>query len=81
MNGKIAPVPYKRKQKSGCDYCIFKAVCARDEQLPGTQTKTLKEYKAEEICAKISGDEETENKTEQEEKDGDNMDRGTKTGN
>ncbi len=81
MNGKIAPVPYKRKQKSGCDYCIFKAVCARDEQLPGTQTKTLKEYKAEEIWAKISGDEETENKTEQEEKDGDNMDRGTKTGN
>lgn len=49
MAGETAPVPYQRKQQSGCDYCIFQAVCARDGKIPGTKMRKLKEYKPEEI--------------------------------
>ncbi|MDO5539664.1 MAG: helicase-exonuclease AddAB subunit AddB [Eubacteriales bacterium] len=56
MDGEIAPVPYQRKQQTGCDYCIYRAVCALDGKIPGTGVNRLKEYKAEEIWKKMEED-------------------------
>ncbi len=53
MRGETAPIPYQRKQQSGCDYCIYQSICARDIKIPGTRTRKLKEYKAEELWERI----------------------------
>ena len=53
MDGETAPVPYQRKQQSGCDYCVYQSICARDIKIPGTRSRKLKEYKAEELWEKM----------------------------
>lgn len=53
MDGEIAPIPCQRKQQSACDYCVYHTVCALDSRIPGTGINRLKEYKADEVWAKM----------------------------
>lgn len=56
MEGEAAPVPYERKQQTGCDYCIYKTVCGFDPRIPGARTNRLAEYSEEEIWKRLGGD-------------------------
>lgn len=53
IQGEIEALPYERKDRTACDYCIYKEICGFDERIPGNQYKRLKEYKPEEIWKKI----------------------------
>ncbi len=53
MEGETAPIPYERKQKTGCDYCIYRSVCGWDSKIPGAGYHRIKEAKAEDIWESI----------------------------
>lgn len=53
MEGEIAPVPYERKQRTGCDYCPYHSVCGWDSKIPGSRRRRLKERKPEEIWERM----------------------------
>lgn len=57
LDGEIAPIPYERKQQTGCDYCIYKSVCGWDSKIPGAARKRLRDAKPEEIWEKIAEEE------------------------
>ena len=63
LDGEIAPVPYERKQQTGCDYCMYRSVCGWDPKIPGTRRKRWKEEGKEEIWKQISS--RTEKKEEE----------------
>ncbi|MDO4523116.1 MAG: helicase-exonuclease AddAB subunit AddB [Eubacteriales bacterium] len=70
MEGEIAPIPYERGGRTGCDYCIYRSICRLDRRIPGTGVHRLKEYPQEELWRRIAGQGE-------EESHGDGMDEGT----
>lgn len=49
LRGETAPVPYKKGQRTACDYCQFRTVCGFDQKVPGYRYRRLKEWKPEEI--------------------------------
>lgn len=56
LNGEIAPIPFERKQQTGCDYCAYRSVCGFDSKIPGAVRKRLQEEKADVIWEKIQKD-------------------------
>ena len=54
LDGEIAPIPYERKQQTGCDYCTYRSVCGWDAKIPGTRRNRWKTERKEEIWKQIS---------------------------
>ena len=57
LDGETAAVPFERKSQTGCDYCIYRAICRMDPKLPGTHYRRLKEYSEEMIWKKMENQE------------------------
>lgn len=53
--GEISAKPYRRKNRTGCDYCEFGAVCGFDRKLPGYEYRRFPEKKPEEIWEELAG--------------------------
>ncbi len=53
LNGRTEVSPYRRKGKTGCDYCPFSAVCGFDPRIPGYHFRTRPEQKKEELWHEI----------------------------
>lgn len=52
--GDIEASPYALKEKTGCDYCPYHAICGFDEKLPGYGYRRLSDIKDEDrILAKM----------------------------
>ena len=54
--GEVSARPYRRKERTGCDYCEFQAVCGFDRKLPGYGYRRLPERKPEEIWAEFAAE-------------------------
>lgn len=67
LEGNISINPYETGTKTGCDYCTYKSICGFDKEIGGYKFRKLKSLKADEVWKKIQEDEQ----------DGDNMDRKT----
>lgn len=52
--GDVCARPYKRKDRTGCDYCEFQAVCGFDRKTAGYDYKRLTELKPEEIWKEMA---------------------------
>ncbi len=52
-DGDIAPVPYRNKNRSACDYCPYYTVCGFDERLPGYHSRKILAAKDSEILERI----------------------------
>jgi len=65
VDGHMEALPYERKDKTACDYCIYREICGFDVRIPGTRYHRLKEYKPEEIWKKISGQTQAEAESEE----------------
>ena len=49
LQGKISIEPYKKTNKSSCDYCKFSAICGFDLKIEGNRFKYLRELKDYEV--------------------------------
>ncbi len=67
LSGETAVRPYKRGERTACDYCPYHSVCGFDLKTEGFGYKRLKALKSETIWEEIEGG--------KEEQDGDDMDR------
>lgn len=52
--GDTSARPYKRKDRTGCDYCEFKTVCGFDRKMSGYEYKRLAELAPEEIWKEMA---------------------------
>lgn len=48
-DGRVAPNPFSKDNKSPCDYCEYSAVCAFDVTIPGYEYRHIKSRSADEI--------------------------------
>ena len=67
LSGETAVRPYKRGERTACDYCPYHSVCGFDLKTEGFGYKRLKALKSETIWEEIESG--------KEEQDGDDMDR------
>ncbi|MCI8464479.1 MAG: ATP-dependent helicase [Lachnospiraceae bacterium] len=51
--GEISAKPYRRKERTGCDFCEFGPVCGFDRKLSGYEYRRLLEKKPEEIWKEL----------------------------
>lgn len=51
--GDISVNPYRKEDRTGCDYCSYRELCGFDPKLPGYQYHNLKQYDEEEIWKKL----------------------------
>ena len=51
LEGEAAPVPYKRGQESGCDYCAYRHVCGFDQKIPGYDYREIAKMSQSEAVA------------------------------
>lgn len=58
LDGRVDINPYKRKNKTACDFCEYQGVCGFDEKIPGYQFRRLAEFNDQELWEKIKGEEE-----------------------
>lgn len=59
ITGDIDIAPYKKGQKTGCDYCPYAGVCRFDTHLPGYEYRELAQEDRETVMEKIKEDAET----------------------
>ncbi|QNM05205.1 PD-(D/E)XK nuclease family protein [Qiania dongpingensis] len=52
--GDVSAAPYKRRDRTGCDYCDFQSVCGFDKKTAGYDYKRLAERKPEEIWKEMA---------------------------
>ncbi len=52
-DGEVSAKPYRRKNRTGCDYCHFQPVCGFDRKLSGYDYRRIPEKKPEEIWEEI----------------------------
>lgn len=64
--GRTEPFPYKKGQRTACDYCQFRSACGFDLKVPGYRYRRLKEWKPEEIWGLLE-EEEDQNEPEMDE--------------
>ncbi len=53
-SGEVSAKPYKRENRTGCDYCDFKQMCGFDRKLSGYEYKRMPKKKPEEIWTELS---------------------------
>lgn len=53
LEGDIAKSPYVMEQRSGCDYCSFRAICGYDEEIKGFEPRRFNKLGAEKIFEKM----------------------------
>jgi len=53
LEGDIAKSPYVMEQRSGCDYCNFKAICGYDEEIKGFEPRRFNKLGAETVFEKM----------------------------
>lgn len=56
VQGDISVSPYSLSDRTGCDYCEYRAICHFDTRIPGYEYRTLEELSEEEIIAKMRGE-------------------------
>ena len=56
MQGDICIAPYALAGKSGCDYCVYRAVCQFDVRVPGFAYRRLSELSEEELLLHMKGE-------------------------
>lgn len=56
MEGDTQLNPYKRKDRTACDYCEYKSACGFDSRLPGHKFRLLGNKSVEEMKKEIWGD-------------------------
>ncbi len=57
VRGETEPYPYKKGQRTACDYCPFQSVCGFDPKVPGYRYRRLREWKPEEIWGLLEEEE------------------------
>ena len=77
LKGDVAVNPYKKGQRTACDYCRFKAVCGFDLKTSGYRFRKLKQLDEEAIW---NGMEETVETEEEENAYGGQLDPGPEKG-
>lgn len=55
MQGDIGISPYALADRTGCDYCEYRAICHFDTKVPGYGYRKLEELSEEEILEKMRG--------------------------
>ncbi|WP_446898600.1 helicase-exonuclease AddAB subunit AddB [Clostridium sp. LBM24168] len=53
LEGDIEIYPYKEKSKSGCDFCIYSAICQFDTSIKGSKYNVLEKKSVDEIWRDI----------------------------
>ena len=56
LEGDIAKSPYVMEQRSGCDYCSFKAICGYDEEIKGFEPRKFNKLGTEKVFEKMKGE-------------------------
>lgn len=83
LDGRIATAPYKKGDRTSCDFCPYHGVCGFDLKTEGYGYRRFKKMKPEEVWEKIEGPEEQpDEQTERKEEDGhgSKLDERTETG-
>lgn len=65
LEGNIEKSPYVMENRSGCDYCSFKAVCGYDEEIKGFEARKLQKLATEKVFEKMKGEKENVGDMEQ----------------
>ncbi len=55
IQGDIGVSPYALGERTGCDYCEYRAICQFDRKVPGYAYRKLEELSEEEIIDKMRG--------------------------
>lgn len=74
LDGKITVEPYKKGDRTACDYCPYHSVCGFDLKTEGYQFRRFKKIKPEEVWEAVEEKEEDNGH-------GNELDEGTKAGN
>lgn len=53
LEGKVQIHPYRKKDRTGCDYCPYANICRFDRKISGFSYKELESAKREEVLEKI----------------------------
>ncbi len=53
LHGKIDIKPYRYGERTGCDYCPYKAICKFDTDFKNNRYKNIKKYTAEEFYSDV----------------------------
>ncbi|MBO5372404.1 MAG: helicase-exonuclease AddAB subunit AddB [Lachnospiraceae bacterium] len=56
MQGEISVAPYALADKTGCDYCSYRAVCQFDSKIAGYEYRKLEEISDEKILEAMRGE-------------------------
>ena len=57
LNGEISVAPYKRENKTGCDYCPYHSICGFEPTLDGFMYHRMnKKFTEDEFFEEISGE-------------------------
>ncbi|MBO5227929.1 MAG: helicase-exonuclease AddAB subunit AddB [Lachnospiraceae bacterium] len=64
LEGDIAKSPYVMEQRSGCDYCNFKAICGYDEEIKGFEPRRFNKLGTEKVFEKMKGEKDNGGKVE-----------------
>ena len=56
LSGQIPVNPYAYKDRTACDYCMYKGICGFDTGIPGYQYRKLQALDTEEVLALIGNE-------------------------
>ena len=56
LDGDIAKSPYVMEQRSGCDYCSYKAICGYDEEIKGYGPRRFSKLSIDKVFEKMKED-------------------------
>ncbi len=59
LQGETAVSPYRRKKKTACDWCAYRAVCGFDRRIPGMEYRELGELTRDDLFDRIKKQEGT----------------------
>lgn len=55
IRGDISVSPYASADRTGCDYCNYRAICQFDPKMPGFEYRRLEEISEEEVIERMRG--------------------------
>lgn len=53
LQGETTPIPYRKGQETGCDYCKYRHICGFDLKIPGYEYQEIQKMSQEEAFAKM----------------------------